>query len=138
MRPFAGLIMILLSITIFSSRLESLTEISNNALDISTERAYKDFFPPDSEIVFLDIREDFEVSNGIIEGAVWLPLGTLRVAITERFPDREGQGFIVYCRSGNRSMTGARILRELGYVALSMNRGFLGWQSMDYPTSSFE
>ena len=39
----------------------------------------------------------------------------------------------VYCRSGNRSKTAARILTENGYEVVELATGFLGWYDAGKP-----
>jgi len=40
---------------------------------------------------------------------------------------------LIYCRSGNRSVAGARLLSENGFTVVNMNGGLLEWESEKLP-----
>lgn len=73
----------------------------------------------------IDVREDEEVAEGTIPGAVHIPLGQL----TERLPEikKEGHHFII-CRSGGRSGQACDILHENGFTVTNMVGGMLEWK----------
>ena len=48
----------------------------------------------------LDVREDFEVAEGMIPGALHIPMGQLQARLSELDP---AVPVIAVCRSGNRS-----------------------------------
>lgn len=75
----------------------------------------------------LDVREPWEwaVSNLSDHGARLIPLGELGDRISEVPTDRL---VVVYCRSGQRSRTGARRLLDAGHREVrSMRGGLQGW-----------
>lgn len=75
----------------------------------------------------LDVREPWEwaVSNLSDYGARLIPLGELGDRISEIPTDRP---VVVYCRSGQRSRTGARRLLDAGRREVrSMRGGLQGW-----------
>src|SRR5687768_9076767 len=83
--------------------------------------------------VLLDIREQDEVDQGIIPGAVHIPRGFLEMRIEEAVRDHDTP-VIVYCAGGVRSVFGAEALIELGYRDVaSMAGGFSGWKSSGLP-----
>ena len=79
----------------------------------------------------LDVREDFEVTQGMIPGALHIPMGQLGSRLGELDKDRP---IIVVCRSGNRSAAVADALTQTGYVADTMNGGMAAWQRAGLPT----
>lgn len=79
----------------------------------------------------LDVREDFEVSQGMIPGALHIPMGQLGSRLGELDKDRP---IIVVCRSGNRSAAVADALTQTGYMADTMNGGMAAWQRAGLPT----
>ncbi|MFL0504052.1 rhodanese-like domain-containing protein [Kocuria rhizophila] len=79
----------------------------------------------------LDVREDFEVAEGMIPGAVHIPMGQLGARLAELEKDRP---VIVVCRSGNRSARVAEALNDAGYTADTMAGGMTAWQRADLPT----
>lgn len=79
----------------------------------------------------LDVREDFEVTQGMIPGALHIPMGQLGSRLGEIDKDRP---IIVVCRSGNRSAAVADALTQTGYMADTMNGGMAAWQRAGLPT----
>lgn len=80
----------------------------------------------------LDVREDFEVAEGMIPGAVHIPMGELNERVGELDADRP---VIVVCRSGNRSAQVADALNAAGYAADTMAGGMSAWQGAGLPTA---
>lgn len=80
----------------------------------------------------LDVREDFEVADGMIPGALHIPMGQLTSRLNELDKARP---VIVVCRSGNRSARVAEALTTAGYTADTMDGGMLDWQHEGFPTT---
>ncbi|GAA2001472.1 rhodanese-like domain-containing protein [Brevibacterium samyangense] len=78
----------------------------------------------------LDVREDAEVVEGMIPGALHIPLGQLGTRLAEIDRTRP---VIVVCRSGNRSAAAAEALSAAGYDAATMAGGMLAWQRAGLP-----
>ncbi|GAB6099375.1 CoA-disulfide reductase [Halanaerocella petrolearia] len=66
----------------------------------------------DDDTILLDVREEVEVQLGKIEGAVNIPLNSLRDRLDELDQDKE---IVVYCAVGLRGYIGARILMQNGF-----------------------
>lgn len=79
----------------------------------------------------LDVREDFEVAEGMIPGALHIPMGQLGSRLQELDRSRP---VIVVCRSGNRSARVADALNQAGYTADTMAGGMVAWQRAGLPT----
>lgn len=79
----------------------------------------------------LDVREDFEVAEGMIPGAIHIPMGQLGSRLGDLDKDRP---IIVVCRSGNRSAAVADALTQAGYTADTMTGGMTAWQRAGLPT----
>lgn len=79
----------------------------------------------------VDVREDFEVAEGMIPEAVHIPMGELGARLTELDKSRP---VIAVCRSGNRSARVADALNQAGYQADTMAGGMMAWQSAGLPT----
>jgi molybdopterin/thiamine biosynthesis adenylyltransferase/rhodanese-related sulfurtransferase len=81
----------------------------------------------------IDVREQDEVDQGIIPGAIHIPRGYLEQRIEEAIRDRDAQ-VVVYCAGGVRSLFGAESLLELDYRNVtSMAGGFSGWKAAGLP-----
>ncbi len=81
-----------------------------------------------TDVVLLDVRTEGEFNGnlGHLPGAILIPIQELdsRLKELDKYKDKE---IIVYCRSGNRSGTGARILNEKGFNAVNMLGGMIEW-----------
>lgn len=87
----------------------------------------------DRGALLVDVREQDEVDQGIIPGAVHIPRGFLEMRIEETIRNREAP-IIVYCAGGVRSIFGAESLGQLGYRDVaSMSGGFSGWKAAGLP-----
>jgi rhodanese-related sulfurtransferase len=80
----------------------------------------------------LDVREDFEVAEGMIPGALHIPRGQLQARLSELNP---AVPVIAVCRSGNRSAAVADALNGVGYKADTMAGGMTAWTSAGLPTA---
>lgn len=79
----------------------------------------------------LDVREDFEVAEGMIPGAIHIPMGQINQRLNEL---DKGQAVIVVCRSGGRSARVADVLVGAGFNATTMAGGMSEWQMSGLPT----
>ena len=80
----------------------------------------------------LDVREDFEVAEGMIPGALHMPMGDLPTRVDELEQDTP---VIVVCRSGNRSARVADALNSTGFSADTMAGGMTAWTRAGLPTT---
>ena len=80
----------------------------------------------------LDVREDFEVIEGMIPGALHIPMGQLQARLSELDP---GVHVIVVCRSGNRSARVADALNAAGFSADTMAGGMIAWSRAGLPAA---
>ncbi|HEY1121175.1 MAG TPA: molybdopterin-synthase adenylyltransferase MoeB [Haloferula sp.] len=76
----------------------------------------------------LDVRQPEEEAEGIIPGAVLIPLATLPERLGELPADRE---ILVHCRSGGRSARAVTFLHEAGFPqAVNVEGGINAWKSI--------
>ncbi|MBV1778992.1 rhodanese-like domain-containing protein [Paeniglutamicibacter sp. ABSL32-1] len=80
----------------------------------------------------LDVREDFEITEGMIPGALHIPMGELNTRLDELDRTRP---VIVICRSGNRSARVADALTGAGFTADTMAGGMIAWQRAGLPVT---
>lgn len=77
------------------------------------------------DYIILDVRTVAEYEDGHLPGAVFIPVNELDYRLNEF--DRQKK-IISYCRSGKRSIAGAIILCNYGFLDLyNMEGGILGW-----------
>ena len=85
----------------------------------------------DNNVTLLDVRtvEEFK-KDGKIAGAKLIPLSQLSQNL--KMLDKSKK-ILVYCRSGNRSVSASRILGNNGFVAINMSGGIGAWQAEKLP-----
>ncbi len=119
-----------------NNRINSLSEWlkveeNRNAIEISVEDTYR-FLKNGDKIILLDVREEEEIALGYIPGAVFISMDRLKEKTESLLTDKEIP-IIVYCAIGVRSLTAAKILKEMGYkTVLSMAKGIEEWESRGY------
>lgn len=97
--------------------------------EISVDQAYQ---KREAGAFMLDVRQPEEWEAAHIPDATLIPLGELASRVAEVPKDQE---IVVYCRSGNRSQEGARILQQAGFSNVSsMAGGIIQWNAAGYPT----
>src|SRR5437879_8677000 len=78
--------------------------------------------------VVIDIREQDEVEQGIIPGAIHIPRGYLESRVEQYVPDSETP-VVAYCAGGSRSAFAAETLQQMGYKDVaSLKGGFGAWK----------
>ena len=93
---------------------------------ISQEEA-KTIMSTNREAVILDVRTQEEYDSGHIKEAVLLPVDAItEESAREVIPTKETQ-VLVYCRSGNRSVTASKALAQLGYTEVYEFGGINTW-----------
>lgn len=79
-----------------------------------------------SDIVIVDVREEEEMAEGYIEGAVLIPLDTVESEVESKITDKD-KTILVYCRSGRRSAIACDIMDSLGYKNVYDFGGIIDW-----------
>ena len=79
-------------------------------------------------VILLDVRTKAERDSQSIKGSFHIPLHELKGRADElnKFKDKE---IICYCRTGNRSVTAAVILKKKGFNSANMKGGIVKWNS---------
>ena len=101
--------------------------IAENVLEGRVEQAHwHEVATLDPErAVLLDVRSAGEREDGFIPGSIHIPLPEMRERIEELPRDKE---IVVYCRSGQRSYTAARILAQRGFRVRNLSGAYLTWE----------
>ena len=85
------------------------------------------------DAVVVDVREDHEFAKGYIADALHIPLSKLQDSANSLLKDKSKR-LLLYCESGNRSLTGGGKLKKLGYKSLySMQGGIIAWKNANLP-----
>lgn len=77
------------------------------------------------DVSIIDVREEEEVAQGKISGAMHIPLGELPDRLDEIDQSKE---HILVCRSGGRSGKAYQLLDKEGYNVRNMTGGMLEWK----------
>ncbi|MCC3869583.1 CoA-disulfide reductase [Terrisporobacter mayombei] len=80
-----------------------------------------------NEEYILDVREEYEVSNGSIKNAMNIPLGQLRDRLNEIPKDRK---IYVCCQVGLRGYIACTILNQYGYNTSNIDGGYKTYSSI--------
>jgi rhodanese-related sulfurtransferase len=85
--------------------------------------------------VILDVRTQGEYQSGHVAGAVLLNF--LSSSFRERVDSLDRtKSYYLYCRSGNRSLKAALVMREMGFTRIyNVTDGFSGMKAAGYPVS---
>ncbi|MHB8127638.1 MAG: DsrE/DsrF/DrsH-like family protein [Mobilitalea sp.] len=87
------------------------------------------------EYTLVDVRSDEEYSNGHIEGAINIPVDSLR----ERLSELDSNKVIIeYCQVGLRGYVADRILSQHGFKVLNVTGGYKTISSLDYDPKKVE
>ncbi len=85
--------------------------------------------------VVVDVREDKEVTSGVIKGAKHITLSQLPQKIGELGKSKQAP-VLVYCRSGSRSGHACNQLTKAGFEDVSnLAGGIMAWESANLPVS---
>ncbi|HAC15542.1 MAG TPA: hypothetical protein DCE78_06305 [Bacteroidetes bacterium] len=79
------------------------------------------------DVIIMDVRSEGEYNGGHIPGAILVDVtkGDFREKISGLDKNKP---VLVYCRSGNRSVTASKILSKEGFgTVLNLRRGMLEW-----------
>ncbi len=95
----------------------------------------------DEPPVVLDVREPAEFALARIPGSINVPRGVLEQACEwdyeETVPElasHSTQAIVVVCRSGNRSILAADVMRLMGFAdVVSLATGVRGWNDFEQP-----
>ncbi len=87
------------------------------------------------DVQVLDVRGPEELADGIIPGAISIPLDGLRAQVGSLPTKRP---LVVVCRSGRRSAQAAVILEAAGLRTANIAGGMLEWEQLGLPMSSVD
>ena len=84
-------------------------------------------------VVILDVRDQNELADGRIPGAVNISRGMLEFMAGSVLPDKNAK-IVVYCSLDMRGPLATRTLNQLGYRnAMNMTGALKAWQAAGYP-----
>lgn len=78
------------------------------------------------DYVLLDVRTDAEYAQKHIDGAMLIPDFEITDRAETELPEKD-QTILVYCRSGRRSASTAKVLVQMGYTSVYDFGGIIDW-----------
>ncbi len=97
-------------------------------LDVDTLDAGKD------QIHLIDVRTDGEVSRGVIDGAIHIPLHLLPLRAAD-IP--QNKPVVIYCNSGARSAQACAFMAAKGFDNMhNLSGGIMAWARSGKPLSA--
>ena len=125
---FAGLALVIF----FIVKIE-IARLTRKYQQINTNEAVRLLNRDDTVVV--DVREDNEVSTGMISGAKHIPLASLSQQLSQLNKSKD-KPILIYCRSGNRSGTACQKLSQEGFSDVyNLAGGIMSWESANLPIS---
>ncbi len=105
-----------------------------NQAEADAKKSYENYKA--GKAIFIDVREEAEVKDGMIKGALWIPLSKLEadpIKETKRIKQLTAEKEIfIYCRSGSRSGRAQSLLKEAGVSSVNMG-GYSGLVNESLP-----
>lgn len=83
-----------------------------------------DLLDANEDLNIIDVRENDEVANGVIPGAIHIPLGTIPERTNDLDPSTE---YIVVCKGGVRSMKACEYLESQGFKVTNLEGGMMSY-----------
>ncbi len=105
------------------------TDLTYHNIDAPT--AYKMSILNDT--LLLDVRTPAEYAQGHIKNSVLIPVQVLKTNYTKILAHKDKK-ILIYCRSGNRSVTASNILSNNGFNRIyNLKGGIKAWIKNRYP-----
>jgi rhodanese-related sulfurtransferase len=88
---------------------------------------FKSFMAEHPDAVVLDVRTEPEINQGIVPGAQHFDVKLPNFAQEIQALDKD-KDYLVYCRSGRRSVAACKIMADQGFTKLfNMEGGYMEW-----------
>lgn len=100
---------------------------------LGVRQAYALLENEEGNVTLLDVRTQEEYDkDGRLNGALLIPVQLLEQNIN-RLEGLKDKKIVVYCRSGNRSVTASRILSGEGFHVYNVKGGISEWKAEGLP-----
>ena len=110
--------------------------VATNILEgLSEPVLYREIKENPSKYEILDVREEVEQVAGMMDGAISMPLTSIRERINELDKDKE---YAIYCAVGLRGYLTERILKQNGYKAHNILGGYRTFKDMEESSNNLE
>lgn len=128
----ALMVVAVLSFTAGAKTVSELTAEYSKSINHTNSMELKMNLDMGEKYIIIDVRTPEEFAAGHIPGAINVDFGMLFFQITKYVPQQDAE-FIIYCRSGGRSVIATKIVAELGYKnVINLQGGFMDWAKAGY------
>ena len=87
----------------------------------------RDYLATGVETTMIDVREEHELKNGMLEGAIHIPMQTVPAKVGE-FDQDKAKPVVLICRSGKRSDQVGHFLEQNGFSdVINLVGGMNAW-----------
>lgn len=121
-------LIILFVILIGLKKIYAFKMMQNSCFENITNETFKAKMQDSKQVIILDVRTIEEFQKGNITGAQNIDVNqqSFKTAIKQLDKDKI---YLVYCRSGMRSLKASHILCEAGFTKVyNLSNGYLGWK----------
>jgi len=101
-------------------------EVKAVSMKLSSKEA-EEVIDNETDVIILDVRTQDEYNSGHIKDSILIPVDDLEKNAEAKLEDKNKK-ILIYCRSGNRSNTAAKILASMGYTQVYDFGGINSWQ----------
>ena len=100
----------------------------NKGFNTATPAEFAQLTSDTANVQLVDVRTTTEYAEGHIPGAILIDVHDSMFLSNAQAQLSTGKTVALYCRSGRRSATAARILTKAGYKVTHLKGGILAWQ----------
>jgi rhodanese-related sulfurtransferase len=115
-----------------SPNLESKTNPTNFQTIATVHDLYKRLNQNNPDDVLVDVRTAEEFNQGHIQKAINIDLNSPNFQ-SEVLKLDKSKTYIVFCRSGNRSLTASKIMANAGLKVINSSEGMAAWMEAELP-----
>ena len=102
--------------------------ILSNFQSIDAKQAIALIDNDDNNITLLDVRTIAEYKEGHLRDATLIPVQVLAQNLG-MLKQNKGKNILIYCATGNRSVSASRILEEHGFTPINVKGGLMSLQA---------
>lgn len=123
------LISIVIAAIAFISCAQNQTKQSATAFQSVSVEKFDSIIADTTGVTLVDVRTPQEFADGHIDRAINIDVKSNDFATIANSTLQKDKTIAIYCRSGRRSKTAAKILTENGFTVVELESGYNGWTS---------
>ncbi|BDS15555.1 rhodanese-like domain-containing protein [Aureispira anguillae] len=121
-------ILVLTFVSLGIKKLYAAQSAQNSCFEHIENKTFRLKMQDTQNAIVLDVRTDAEFKSGKIEGAQNIDVQNASFRAKVEQLDKN-KTYLVYCRSGMRSIKASKVLCELGFTKVyNLRNGYMGWK----------